>query len=255
MRRILALFFSIILTGTLAANQNRPTGLPEGARYVAAHRVWVQESASHQIVWYADGTKKSEGDLKQGQRDGAWVFFHANGNKRAEGSYTAGRMTGPWKLYYKSGKLQSEGEYRNGSKQGPWTVYFESGRKKSDGTYAGGLKNGPWTEYYESGAVFFKGIYVADLAHGQWIYYFQNGAFYQGGTYSEDVRTGIWKVCIAPGGPCGEEIMRQNEPPRVSGLPKEQSTPAGKDPMSILDGPAPENREELPPSLQNWNKD
>ena len=100
MRRILALFFSIILTGTLAANQNRPTGLPEGARYVAAHRVWVQESASHQIVWYADGTKKSEGDLKQGQRDGAWVFFHANGNKRAEGSYTAGRMTGPWKLYY-----------------------------------------------------------------------------------------------------------------------------------------------------------
>jgi antitoxin component YwqK of YwqJK toxin-antitoxin module len=251
----LLLLSTLFRASALSANQNRPVNLPEDARYVAAHRVWVQESASHQIVWYADGTKKSEGGLSHGQRDGAWVFFYPNGNKRAEGSYRAGRMEGPWKLYYKSGRLQSEGEYRNGSKNGPWTIYYESGRKKSEGTYAGGLKNGPWTEYYESGGVFFKGSYVADLAHGQWVYYFENGAFYQGGTYTEDVRTGVWKICIAPAGPCGEEILRQNEPPRVSGLPKEQSTPASKDPMSILDGPAPGSGEELPPSLQNWNKD
>ncbi len=251
MRRILFLLLFLLLAGALSANQNRPASLPEDARYVAAHKVWVLESEDHQTVWYANGTKKAEGRLHKGKREGHWVFFYANGNKRAEGSYSAGRMTGPWKLYYRSGKLQAEGEYRNNTRHGTWIIYYESGRKKSEGTYTGGIKNGPWTEYYESGNVFFKGHYVGGLAHGPWVYYFQDGSFYQSGTYTEDVRTGQWKICIAPGGPCGEEVMRQSDVPRVSGLPREGG-PAPKDPMSILDSPAPGDREGLPPHLQKW---
>ena len=256
--RILAIssIVAIFMPVTAAEPVDRPEAVAANAQYVSQHKVWVLENAGHQTVWYANGTKKADGDLKNGERSGNWTFFHINGAKQAEGSYEAGKMNGHWKLYGRSGKLIQEGSYQNNSRQGKWFVYFASGRIKSEGDYVSGLKQGMWTEYYESGAVFFKGSYMAGLAHGSWVYYFENGGFYQSGNYSEDVRTGVWKICIAPGGPCGEENIRNNEAPKISGLPKEQGLPQAQsgDPASILDqlGPA---KGDLPPSIRNWNSD
>lgn len=251
MRQFLYLItlFSFLLVGVfeVQANQNRPTGLPEEAQFNSKYKVWISRSNDAEIVFYSDGTKKSQGGLSQNQRNGHWVFYFANGQKKAEGNYNLGKMENNWKFYYSSGKLESEGEYKNNAKSGPWTVYFGSGQIKSQGEYTGGLKSGTWTEYYESGKVFYKGQFVAGMAHGAWLYNFDDGSFYQAGRYSEDVKVGTWKICIAPGGPCGEQNHEQDKPPKISGLPKESGLQTS-DPYSILDNPAPDEH----PS--SWDK-
>ncbi|MBW7857084.1 MAG: toxin-antitoxin system YwqK family antitoxin [Leptonema sp. (in: Bacteria)] len=231
----------------LSANQNRPAGLPNDAKFNAKYKVWIVRSATAETVFYSDGNKKSQGGIDQNLRNGHWVFYFANGEKKAEGSYVLGKMEENWKFYYSSGKLESEGDYKNNSKTGQWTIYFASGQKKSEGEYTGGLKSGTWIEYYESGKVFYKGQFVAGMAHGTWSYNFEDGSFYQAGRYSEDVKVGAWKICIAPGGPCGEQNHEQDKPPKVSGLPKESGL-QNSDPYSILDNAAPDEQ----PS--SWDK-
>lgn len=248
-RRVSGMLFSLSLAlltaplalplrGDLVAAPARPTEVPARAQFDEKYRVWVASDEGRQTVWYAGGARKAEGAIKGNLRDGSWVFYFENGQKRAEGTFVEGRMEGPWKHYYKSGALQSEGAYLRNSKTGRWIVYFEAGGKKAEGPYVGGLKNGPWTEYYPGGQVFYKGDFVSNLAHGTWNYFFENGAFFQSGRFAEDVRVGVWKICVTPGGPCGEENLRQNEPPRVSGLPKAEDLPGETDVNSELKEPS-----------------
>ena len=42
--------------------------------------------------WYDNGEKMSQGNLKDGEKDGLWIYWYENGQKRVEVIYKDGRL-------------------------------------------------------------------------------------------------------------------------------------------------------------------
>ncbi len=53
--------------------------------------------------YYRDGTLWSEGDYKNGVREGKTVTYFANGNKYYEGQFKKAQKSGVWKFWNKKG--------------------------------------------------------------------------------------------------------------------------------------------------------
>ncbi len=60
------------------------------------------------------------GSIKNGKREGAWVFYWKNGQLRGKGNYKNGKREGAWVEYEKDGTLDRErsGIYKNGLRWG-----------------------------------------------------------------------------------------------------------------------------------------
>ncbi len=212
-----ALFF---VCPVLASQQpNRPASVDPEAAYIERHRVWVLARNNREVVWYASGAKKSEGNLDSATRTGMWNFWYENGKIKGAGAFSANLRTGPWKLYYESGALNSEGEYRNNAREGRWTFYYATGVKEKEGEFHLGQKSGAWTSFYLNGQVFYTGRYTEGVADGQWEYFFENGRLHQRGTFDHDIRVGSWTICVFSDSPCNTEVFNRTNIPRPSGLP------------------------------------
>lgn len=222
-----------------AAEPARPGAVDSGARYQEAARVWILESGGRQVVWYESGVKKAEGGFVNRQREGQWTFYYPNGARKGEGAFRANLREGGWKLYASAGYLQAEGAYKADRREGPWKTYYASGRVASQGPYLAGKKHGEWVNYYEDGQVFYRGAYQTDAAHGPWVYFFANGQPFQQGHFQNDVRVGSWRICIQPGGPCGDETYSAPAVPRRTGLTASDLFPRApanaSDPGAVLD--------------------
>ena len=46
-----------------------------------------------------------KGDFKNGEKEGAWVFYHKNGQLSAKGNYKNGNREGDWVTYSKDGTV------------------------------------------------------------------------------------------------------------------------------------------------------
>jgi len=66
---------------------------------------------------------------------GRKVSLHSNGQKEEEGEVKAGNRAGAWTQWYADGQKLSEGLYKHGRKTGKWTQWYESGRKAREATY------------------------------------------------------------------------------------------------------------------------
>ena len=85
-------------------------------------------------------TGRGKGKLKNGKREGLWVFYWDNGQLNSKGTYKNGKEEGPWVEYHENGQLNSKVTYKNGKEEGPWVWYNE------DGTV-----NEEYTETYKDG--------------------------------------------------------------------------------------------------------
>jgi len=72
-------------------------------------------------------TGKSHGKIKNGKRDGPWVFYRDNGQLWEKGTYKDGKEEGPWVFYYDNGQLRSKGTYKGGEKEDDWVYYSSDG--------------------------------------------------------------------------------------------------------------------------------
>ena len=63
------------------------------------------------VEYYENGQVEVEGNRKDGERDGKWVWYDENGKIEAEGSYKDGYKIGKWVYYYEDGQLRSEEYY------------------------------------------------------------------------------------------------------------------------------------------------
>jgi hypothetical protein len=86
------------------------------------------------------GGPQPQGEEKDGQRTGRWVFFHADGKKSAEGDYREGQKDGPWTYWYSHGQKAAEGRFDRGSKTGRWLAWDEDGQQVSDRNYVDGVE-------------------------------------------------------------------------------------------------------------------
>jgi antitoxin component YwqK of YwqJK toxin-antitoxin module len=67
-------------------------------------------------VYYEDNkSKKTEGYLKDGARDGEWTAWHENGNKKWLGTYKNNQQDGIWTWYFDNGDISNQEEYLAGN--------------------------------------------------------------------------------------------------------------------------------------------
>jgi antitoxin component YwqK of YwqJK toxin-antitoxin module len=66
--------------------------------------------------FYYNKQLKFEGGIKDGKRNGHWIYYYENGNKWSEGNYIDGVAVGKFTQYYEDGKLWMYTFYKNGTK-------------------------------------------------------------------------------------------------------------------------------------------
>ena len=78
-----------------------------------------------------------------------------------QGKVKNGKREGPWVYYYPAGQLWGKGEFKNGKKEGPWVDYHDNGQLAGKGEWRNGKKEGPWVWYNPDGTLFkqFSGVY------------------------------------------------------------------------------------------------
>ena len=87
-------------------------------------------------------TGRSQGSIKNGEVDGAWVAYHNNGQLWYKGNYKDGMQDGAWVVYSPNGQLREKGNRRNGRIDGAWVGYNSDGTvsKEYTGTFKDGVK-------------------------------------------------------------------------------------------------------------------
>lgn len=87
----------------------------------------------------AKGVLRVEGMLKDGKKEGTWIFFDFQGVKDAEVGYKDDALSGPCLMWYGSfqspdiaGKKKLEAVFDNGAFHGPYANYYPNGQKRSD---------------------------------------------------------------------------------------------------------------------------
>ena len=53
--------------------------------------------------------------------------YYSTGQLESEGNFKDGKKEGLWKEYYESGNLKREGNYKDGVKFGLWKCYYNNG--------------------------------------------------------------------------------------------------------------------------------
>lgn len=80
------------------------------------------------ITTYPNGKLGMGGFIKDGLRDGEWIWFYENGNKKRYCIYKNGLKDGPSIFYYKNGQKKSEIIFSN-DKNVRQTSWDEKGNK------------------------------------------------------------------------------------------------------------------------------
>jgi len=63
--------------------------------------------------YYEDGKIWSEGEYKDGLRDGITITYHPNGVKRFEGAFYQSKKSGIWKFWDENGEFVKEMDFEN----------------------------------------------------------------------------------------------------------------------------------------------
>jgi len=81
---------------------------------------------------------KSEGNYRNGKKEGLWVSWYRGGEKASEGNYRNGKKEGLWISWNYNGQKLDEGNYRNGKLEGLWIIWWNNGRKWEERNYRNG---------------------------------------------------------------------------------------------------------------------
>jgi antitoxin component YwqK of YwqJK toxin-antitoxin module len=103
------------------------------------------------VPFTGEVTGKSQGNLKNGKKDGDWVSYHDNGQLDEKGNYKNGKKDGDWVSYFDNGQLAAKGNYKNGKADGYRVNYWANGNLLAKGVYKNGEMDGDWVGYWDDG--------------------------------------------------------------------------------------------------------
>ena len=106
-----------------------------------------------EVLFTGKITGNQQGSIKNGQREGAWVYYYKNGQLEYKGNYKNGYQEGAWISYYENGQLYYKGNLKNGWLEGAWVWYYGNGQVNNKGNYKKGKRDGAWVYYREDGTV------------------------------------------------------------------------------------------------------
>jgi antitoxin component YwqK of YwqJK toxin-antitoxin module len=87
-----------------------------------------EREAIREIYYYSDGAKNLEGPLLNGKREGLWKSWYEDGSLWSEGQFRNGMRQGPAVVYYPNGQKMLEGHYTDNERTGLWRSWDEEGR-------------------------------------------------------------------------------------------------------------------------------
>ena len=191
-------------------------------------------------TYYLNGTLKSKGAYKSGEKYGKWVYYFSSAKVEQEGYYDqAGRLTGEWRWYYENGSLLrteeflrgvedgmlveyamdstiiTEGEYLEGEREGEW--FYQLNDHQEEGKYLYGERNGYWEHQHSNGKISFKGLYEGGRPHGDHKYYNKRGTLIKKESYTYGVKDGKWRWFDNNGVEYLSIIYKDGEEKKVNG--------------------------------------
>ena len=94
----------------------------EGEALRLRHGLWIS--------YYPNGQKQVQGEFRNDQPVGKFIWWHENGQRQAQGEYVNGVQNGTWITWYSNGQRESKMDYQQGDLMG------QTMRWKADGTLA-----------------------------------------------------------------------------------------------------------------------
>lgn len=105
--------------------ESYPDGNPKLVKFLKTED--GEKEMIKEVAYYADGMMRYEGEFKDGERHGKWVYYYNNGKKWSEGVYLNGKRQGLGQTWHKNGQLYIQGEYKDGLRVGTWKFWNEKG--------------------------------------------------------------------------------------------------------------------------------
>lgn len=113
--------------------------------------------------FYMGGAKKGVRTWKDGQIEGAVVYFHPNGRKSYEANYVNGKKNGFATVWYMNGQKQWQTTFKGGKTHGRWREWHLDGKKKFEGDYSEGSLDGLATWWHDNGRMWQERTYRAGV--------------------------------------------------------------------------------------------
>ena len=120
-------------------------------------------------------TGDTQGSLKNGEKEGDWVWYHENGQLWMKQNYKDGKEEGDWVWYRENGQLFFKSNYQNGRSNGAAVSYHENGQLWFKGNHKNDEKDGAWVRYHANGQLEYEGNYKNGEKDGVWVGYDENG--------------------------------------------------------------------------------
>jgi antitoxin component YwqK of YwqJK toxin-antitoxin module len=127
----------------------------------------------YQVFKYPNGSKSSEGNIKNGKPDGFWKSYYVTGVKKAEGKRTNFLLDSIWVFYDQTGDTVEKINYLYGKKNG-W--YYKYKKEPSEGLYI-------WS----------KELFAGDKKEGTSYVYFPDQKIQQTITWYNGKKSGLSK--------------------------------------------------------------
>ena len=120
-------------------------------------------------TWYKNGTKESEGYLKDYLKTGHWTTWYENGNKVSEEDWKDEKLIHQTR-WYENGNKENEGDFVNGNTTN-LRAWYEDGNIKEEF-----VANGHSVSYYDNGNKQEEGDRKDGIGIGHWIYWYEDGS-------------------------------------------------------------------------------
>ena len=103
------------------------------------------------------------------------IFYYENGTKSSEGTMREGKADGYWKNYYKNGVLKIEGNRKNFALDSIWKFYNDKAKITKAVNYLEGKKNGFTISYDTNQRISSKEVFINDIKQGNSFWYYPSG--------------------------------------------------------------------------------
>lgn len=195
-------FLSIIILSFVFNCQKefRPAAVPEAARYDKKTNLYILNRDGFQKSWFSTGELYSECKVNQfGARNGLCKYYSQKGVMISQGNFKEEQRDGIWVWHFANGGIYYKQNFTYGKRKEFWIPILEWGNE--DGIYE---------RYYASGNIEETGYYVSGEKDGLWVKYFQNGKKEYGGKYANGKKINLWQYYFPDGKPEAEEVYAAN---------------------------------------------
>ncbi|MCB1324260.1 MAG: hypothetical protein H7A21_03210 [Spirochaetales bacterium] len=210
MRRgaLIASVFLVFVSCERLTTPPTPPGVPAGAQYERAIRLWTYQAASGESrTYFEQGQLAMRGHYVQGLKDGLWQSFSTDGDQiTAEGRYNRGWHDGVWRYFDTRGQVYLTVEYKMeprradlllltteiGNENGVYRRYYPDGSLEEEGHFWSGYFHGPFRHYHPNNrGLAIAGRFERDQKIGQWRYYYADGTLERVENYKDGVLDGV----------------------------------------------------------------